>query len=137
MRKWQIKGYQIDCAGCGIWSPGGVPQEFIEIIDSDTPPTLYNSAHKYCGNCPSQRSTANNTDWYPGAVTITEIVEPDKYDCVNGQCVKKTVYNTPGIFSKLEDCESVCGNSEKCDGTCIKTEDWNEIVRLSGTITRC
>lgn len=37
-----------------------------------------------------------------------------KYDCLNGQCVLKTTYNTQGIYNSLADCQAVCANGGAC-----------------------
>ncbi|WP_414622046.1 hypothetical protein [Calothrix sp. CCY 0018] len=47
------------------------------------------------------------------------------YDCINGACVKKDKYGTPGIYQTIEECEVVCG--EGCSGKCIANADWAKI----------
>ncbi|BBD69684.1 hypothetical protein NIES4072_29800 [Nostoc commune NIES-4072] len=37
-----------------------------------------------------------------------------QYDCINGQCITKTQYNTPGIYNSLADCQAVCSNGGAC-----------------------
>ncbi|MBN3939180.1 hypothetical protein [Nostoc sp. NMS9] len=40
---------------------------------------------------------------------------PDtKYDCINGKCIVKTQYNTPGLYQSLADCQAVCANGGAC-----------------------
>lgn len=39
---------------------------------------------------------------------------PTKYDCINGQCIIKTQYNTLGLYESLEDCQVVCANGGAC-----------------------
>ncbi|MEH2123711.1 hypothetical protein [Nostoc sp.] len=51
------------------------------------------------------------------------------YDCINGACIKKSVYNTPGLYQSLSDCEVVCGIG--CSGKCISNSDWSQIEGLS------
>lgn len=36
------------------------------------------------------------------------------YDCINGECIKKTQYNTLGIYKSLADCQAVCANGGAC-----------------------
>ncbi|MEH2211063.1 hypothetical protein [Nostoc sp.] len=36
------------------------------------------------------------------------------YDCLNGKCVLKTQYNTPGIYNSLADCQAVCASGGAC-----------------------
>ncbi len=37
-----------------------------------------------------------------------------KYDCINGNCVPKSTYNTPGLYVSLADCQAVCANGGAC-----------------------
>jgi hypothetical protein len=41
------------------------------------------------------------------------------YDCVNGGCVPKTTYNTPGVFENLTACQSGCAQNSTCTGECV------------------
>ncbi|MBN3911094.1 MAG: hypothetical protein HWQ35_32500 [Nostoc sp. NMS1] len=74
----------------------------------------------------------NVTDNNSGAVIYTstspaknvhlEIIDNDtgkpptapRYDCINGQCILKNTYNTPGIYNSLADCQAVCANGGAC-----------------------
>ena len=56
----------------------------------------------------------------------------DYYDCINGACTKKSVYNTPGLYQSLSECEVVCGTG--CSGKCISNTDWTQIENLSGEL---
>jgi hypothetical protein len=40
-------------------------------------------------------------------------------DCVNGGCVAKTTYNTPGVFPTLAACISGCAKNSDCTGECV------------------
>lgn len=55
--------------------------------------------------------------------------ENESYDCVNTACVKASVYNTPGFYSTLEECEIICGPG--CGGKCLSNKDWERIKGLS------
>ncbi len=47
-------------------------------------------------------------------------ISPDRpCDCVNGGCVPKTTYNTPGIFPTLAACQSGCAKNSNCTGECV------------------
>ena len=47
---------------------------------------------------------------------------PDQpYDCLNGGCVPKTTYNTPGVFATLAACQSGCAKNSDCVGECVST----------------
>jgi hypothetical protein len=41
------------------------------------------------------------------------------YDCVNGGCVPKVTYNTPGVFETLAACQSGCAKNSNCTGECV------------------
>ncbi|WP_143857025.1 hypothetical protein [Nostoc sp. 'Peltigera membranacea cyanobiont' 213] len=56
----------------------------------------------------------------------------DKYDCLNGNCVKDSLYKTPGLYSTISDCENVCGTG--CGGKCISNSDWAQIEGFSGQL---
>jgi hypothetical protein len=46
-------------------------------------------------------------------------LENEPCDCVNGGCVPKTTYNTPGVFPNLAACQSGCAKNSNCTGECI------------------
>lgn len=60
-----------------------------------------------------------------------------KYDCINGACLPKATYNTPGLYQSLEDCEVACGAG--CSGKCISNSEWAQIEGLSDEVrsTNC
>lgn len=43
------------------------------------------------------------------------------YDCINGSCIPKTQYNTPGKYNSLADCQAVCGvaSSDFLQARCV------------------
>lgn len=55
-----------------------------------------------------------------------------QYDCVNGGCVLKTKYNTPGLYQSLAECQLACGAG--CSGKCISNDDWSQIEGLAGQL---
>lgn len=59
------------------------------------------------------------------------------YDCINGACLPKTSYGTPGIYPSLSACEIACGTG--CSGKCISNADWAQIEGLSSELksTNC
>jgi len=57
---------------------------------------------------------------------------PINYDCINGACIPKTTYNTPGIYATLSDCEVACGTG--CSGKCISNADWAAIEGRSSQL---
>ncbi|MEH2000589.1 MAG: hypothetical protein V7L00_17890 [Nostoc sp.] len=49
--------------------------------------------------------------FYPDAVIIsTTCPDPNKYDCLNGSCIKAA----SGIYKSLSDCQAVCANGGAC-----------------------
>jgi hypothetical protein len=42
-------------------------------------------------------------------------------DCLNGGCIPKTTYNTPGVYASLAACQSGCAKNSNCTGECIST----------------
>ncbi len=69
-----------------------------------------------------------------------------KYDCVNGNCVQSTTYNTPGFFDNLSDCQNNCStNTNSCNSpfecidpsnfcppnkVCVPQDEWGQITNL-------
>ncbi|MEH2070286.1 MAG: hypothetical protein V7K47_19370 [Nostoc sp.] len=54
------------------------------------------------------------------------------YDCINGACIKKSVYNTPGLYTSLSECETACGTG--CSGKCIPNSEWAQIEGLANQL---
>ncbi len=77
------------------------------------------------------RTTTCNTLIYTG---YTNTCPPTtvKYDCINGACVSKATYNTPGIYNSLSECEVACGTG--CNGKCISNADWAQIEGLANQL---
>jgi hypothetical protein len=45
------------------------------------------------------------------------------HDCVNGNCLPKVTYNTPGKYASLAACQSGCAKDSPCTGECIPSTD--------------
>lgn len=56
----------------------------------------------------------------------------EHYDCINGACINKNTYNTPGLYKSLSECETVCGTG--CSGKCISNSDWSTIEGLASQL---
>lgn len=54
------------------------------------------------------------------------------HDCINGNCLPKTSYNTPGIYSNLAACQSACAKNSNCTGECVPVA---EIATLRSAVT--
>lgn len=57
---------------------------------------------------------------------------PPRYDCINGSCLEKSQYGTPGIYESLAVCEQNCGLG--CGGMCVSNADWVKIGNLAAMI---
>ncbi|WP_200327558.1 hypothetical protein [Sphaerospermopsis aphanizomenoides] len=53
----------------------------------------------------------------------------DKYDCLNGACIDKDIYKTPGIYQSIEECQVACGTG--CSGVCLTASEWSTIQGLA------
>ncbi|AFY94632.1 hypothetical protein [Chamaesiphon minutus] len=62
------------------------------------------------------------------------------YDCVNGDCLEATVYDTPGIYQTLQECQGDCGGGNCPENycppgkTCIDSSKWSQIESLSEAV---
>lgn len=74
-------------AGIGYEYRNGTGQ--VSIVADSLPASVFISS----GNCSGCRSINK------------------RYDCVNGKCFEQTVYNSPGLFASLIDCEAACGTA--------------------------
>lgn len=83
------------------------------------------------GNASERSGTVQQVScsFCPGCCTDPE---SPKYDCINGACLSKSAYNTPGLYSSLSVCEEACGTG--CSGKCINNADWAQIEGLSGQL---
>jgi hypothetical protein len=45
------------------------------------------------------------------------------YDCINGGCIPKTTYGTPGVYPNLAACQSGCAKNSNCTGECVSSLD--------------
>ncbi|AFY48898.1 hypothetical protein Nos7524_3095 [Nostoc sp. PCC 7524] len=55
------------------------------------------------------------------------------YDCINGECIQSSQFNTPGIYTSLAQCESQCGGAT-CKGKCLSNSDWAQIEGLAAQL---
>jgi hypothetical protein len=94
--------------------------------------------HIFCGhswlapkNGAAVYSDPNNWSFYAPTLLVTYEGCNDSapgYDCINGGCLPKATYGTPGIFTTLAACTSGCAKNSNCQGECISAE---EIAALS------
>jgi hypothetical protein len=67
----------------------------------------------------------------PGTLTINNTPTVDSAipcDCINGGCVPKDIYKTPGVFATLSACQAGCAKNSNCTGECV---DPAEIAALN------
>jgi hypothetical protein len=74
--------------------------------------------------------------WDESTFTISPAgVDPDqKYDCLNGGCIPKTTYNTPGAFPSLATCQSGCAKNSNCTGECVSPEELAALQQAANTL---
>ncbi|MEH1959859.1 MAG: hypothetical protein V7L05_08225 [Nostoc sp.] len=75
-----------------------------KIVDNNTGTTIYTSTS------PAKNVHLDIIDNDTGQPPPTT----PKYDCINGQCISKNTYSTPGIYATLADCQAVCANGGAC-----------------------
>lgn len=62
-------------------------------------------------------------------------VNPDQgFDCINGGCVPKTSYNTPGLFASLAACQAGCAKNSTCMGECVSAEELAALQQAASTV---
>lgn len=59
------------------------------------------------------------------------------YDCINGSCIGKETYNTPGLYASLPACQSMCGApiTPPCDGECVSNAQIAALQQAANIIT--
>jgi hypothetical protein len=72
-----------------------------------------------CSNCGSASTP-------PPGINPTQ-----PYDCVNGGCVPKTTYSTPGKYASLAACQSGCAKDSPCTGECVPVTDVNALQQAA------
>ncbi|MEH2263818.1 hypothetical protein [Nostoc sp.] len=78
---------------------------------------------------PAGYETRYDSGYYGSAC---DMPVPVKYDCINGACIAKDKYNTPGLYANLSACEEACGTG--CNGKCISNSDWAQIEGLASQL---
>ena len=75
---------------------------------------------------------------YPDeAIVSSTSICTQKYDCLNGGCVTKETYSTPGLYASLEACQSICGvpPTPPCDGECVSNAQIAALQQAANIIT--
>lgn len=67
---------------------------------------------------------------YNGETIVSAVpfnCDAEKHDCLNGNCVKSTDYDTPGKYANLADCQAGCAKDAACNGECVPREKIAEL----------
>jgi len=75
-------------------------------------------------------NTFSNFQWL--RVSFMLAVINQSYDCINGACIKKDIYSTPGLYGSLDDCQKACGTG--CSGKCVSNSELAQIEGLSSEL---
>jgi hypothetical protein len=84
------------------------------------------------------RAVINNVEACPGvrwllnSVSISVVKNDIPCDCINGNCVPATQYQTAGIYGNLANCQAGCAKNSTCTGECVDT---TEIANLKQAIS--
>jgi hypothetical protein len=97
------------------------------------------TSHQQCGHSwlsPMDKNgvkhpNADYWSFYPATLTVTysgcdndSPTSPNQpCDCVNGGCVPKATYSTPGKYDSLAACQSACAKDSPCNGECISAAE--------------
>ena len=52
-----------------------------------------------------------------------EVSPNQAFDCLNGGCIPKSTYGTPGTFANLTACQYGCAKNSDCKGECVSAEE--------------
>lgn len=64
----------------------------------------------------------------------TSVPTNQPHDCINGGCVPKTTYNTPGVYANLAACQSGCAKNSPCNGECVGAAEIAALQQAVGNI---
>ncbi|AVH73823.1 hypothetical protein [Nostoc sp. 'Lobaria pulmonaria (5183) cyanobiont'] len=107
-------------SGNVVIAPHQAPLQAIFYNSENEPQITYHSNssdQNYWGY--SYTSFNYGSSFVDGSYTIYQSDEAScqirsDYDCINGKCIIKTQYNTPGVYKSLSDCQAVCANGGAC-----------------------
>lgn len=72
--------------------------------------------------------------------TPSPVAANQPYDCINGECLPKSTYKSPGKYSNLAACQSGCGKDSNCTGECIPSDEiaalQSAVAKLKGKICK-
>lgn len=92
--------------------------------------TVTSCGRQWVGLKDSNGDNHPNSNYYafhPTGFTLTvsgcSVPGNEQFDCINGGCVPKTTYSTPGVFASLAACQSGCAKNSSCTGECISKSE--------------
>lgn len=87
-----------------------------------------------CHELGSQIGVANGQNFH--YMKKYRITSDTAYDCINGQCVLASQYNTPGQYQTIDACQAECGGNNYCPPgkVCIPNSEWSRIESLSNQL---
>jgi hypothetical protein len=90
-------------------------------------PNLPRNFDQYTGGLPKFWSTSTPPITYLKGtcnnLPIPNLNAKNAHDCVNGQCLPRDVYKTPGVYADLATCQGGCAKNSNCKGECISLEE--------------
>ena len=110
--------------GKNLQAPTVAPSEFVSCTSSGRsrrfgyPPPLVGSGGVYSAWCLDDDESVISVSFYD-----CEVDKNQPFDCLNGGCVPKTTYNTPGVFLNLAACQAGCATNSTCTGECVSTAE--------------
>lgn len=146
---WQFKG-DLMTSSCSFWQE----QQWVDCGESE--PTFKNvPAGSYGFGCSFDQIIINGSPYgnqpygfIPGTGKKRYIGDGNKFDCINGSCIKANIYNTPGQYATLQECQNNCSsgsNSNSCNPpfqcidptnfcppgkVCLEQNEWTQITGL-------
>jgi hypothetical protein len=74
--------------------------------------------------------------FFYGDATITiDCGDPSTaYDCLNGGCIPKGAYNTPGKYATLQLCQASCNQGTNCDGECVSAAEISALQQTANLV---
>ncbi|WP_309740075.1 hypothetical protein [Chamaesiphon sp. OTE_20_metabat_361] len=74
------------------------------------------------GSCKSATIVIVSCSFCPNCCT-NPLDPAQPYDCINGNCLPKTTYSTPGKYASLTACQSGCAKDSNCSGECVSAAE--------------
>ena len=58
----------------------------------------------------------------------------NRHDCLNGRCIPRTTYNTPGKYRTLAACVGGCAKESPCDGECVSEAEITALQQAANNL---